>query len=360
MLRSLKTALIMPVLCCAQAIAIPVVAAERMFVALGDGNAVVVIDIATDKVIGRIEDVPAAHGLAGTLDGRYLIAGSSRGRSLDVAPPKPEGVKEEDHTAHHPPAAANGPTARPNLGSVTIIRQTDLTIARRIDVPAPVHHVAVSPDSRFAVVTHPSLDSVSVIDLTTFAVTATVPTGLVANYAAFSIDGSRLYVSNGGEGTVTELNTRNWKVTLRINVGREPDHLGIAPNRAHVYVNNVKDGTMTEIYLIDPKRTRVHITGGNPHGIDVSDDSVTVYVAAQDDNKLVAVNHKTRLAKSLDLPTAPYHVAVVRGRGKLFVSSAKEPKLWVIDEASFKMVREIEIGGKGHQMAQGPREPSVR
>ncbi len=333
-----------------------VVAAERMFVALGDGNAVVVIDVATDKVIGRIEDVPAAHGLAGTPNGRYLIAGSSRPQSPETAPAKPAGVKEEDHTAHHPPAKADGPAAAKNLSFVTIIRQTDLVIARRIDVPGAVHHVAVSPDSRYAVVTHPSLNGVSVIDLTTLAVTATVPTGLVANYAAFSIDGSRLYVSNGGDGTVTVLNTRTWKVTLRINVGREPDHLAIAPNRAHVYVNNVKDGTMTEIYLIDPKRTRTHITGANPHGIDVSDDSVTVYLAVQDDKKLFAINHKTRLSRALSLPTAPYHVAVVRGRAKIYVSSAKEPKLWVIDEATFTVVREIEIGGRGHQMAQTPRE----
>jgi YVTN family beta-propeller protein len=328
-------------------------AAERMFVPLGDGNAIVVIDTAEDKVIGRIDDVSAAHGLAGTPDGRFLIAGSSLTRVPGTAPAKPTGVAEEDHTAHHVPGTP-GAVAEV-VSSVTIIRQSDLKIERRIDVPGAVHHVAASPDNRIAVVTHPARNGISVIDLVGFETRPLVLTGPGANYAAFSNDGALVYVSNGGNGTVTALNTKTWKVVQTFKVGREPEHLARAPNGRHLYINNVKSGTVSEIYLIDPRRTREYRVGANPHGVDVSDDSDWSYVAVQDENKLVAINRKKQPQRTLALTPEPYHLAVVRGRGKIYVSSAKEPKIWVVDATTLRVVREIAIGGKGHQMVQEPR-----
>lgn len=327
-------------------------AAERMFVPLGDGNAIVVIDIAEDQVIGRIDDVSAAHGLAGTPDGRFLIAGSSLTRAPGTAPVKPAGVAEEDHTAHHAPGK---PGTAEVVSTVTIIRQSDLKVERRIDVPGAAHHVAASPDSRFAVVTHPGRNGISVIDLVAFEARPLVATGPGANYAIFSKDGALVYVSNGGNGTVTALNTKTWKIAQTFKVGREPEHLAMAPNGRHLYVNNVKSGTITEIYLIDPRRTREYRVGANPHGVDVSDDSDWSYVAVQDENKLVAINRKKQPQRTLALIPEPYHLAVVRGRGNIYVSSAKEPKIWVVDTSTLSVVREIPIGGKGHQMVQEPR-----
>jgi len=335
-----------------------VLAAERMFVPLGDGNAVVVIDVAEDKVIGRIDDVSAAHGLAGTPDGRYLIAGSSRTRAPGATPGKPAGIAEEDHTAHHAPGKPADAGTVAVVSTVTIIRQSDLKVERQIDVPAAVHHVAASPDSRFAVVTHPAGNGISVIDLVTFAARPLVATGPGANYAVFGNDGALVYVSNGGNGTVTALSTKTWKVVQTFKVGQEPEHLAMAPNGRHLYVNNVKSGSVTEIYATDPRsprRTREFRVGANPHGVDVSDDSDWIFVAVQDDGKLVAINRKRLPQRAMALAPEPYHLAVVRGLGKIYVSSAKEPKIWVVDAATLTVLREIPIGGKGHQMVQGPR-----
>lgn len=329
-------------------------AAERMFVPLGDGNAIVVIDIAEDKVIDRIDGVSAAHGLAGTPDGRFLIAGSSRTRAPGTTPVKPAGVAEEDHAAHHAPGQP-GNAGTVSVSTVTIIRQSDLKVERQIDVPGAVHHVAASPDGRLAVVTHPARNGITVIDLVGLEARPLVATGPGANYAAFSNNGALVYVSNGGNDTVTALNTKTWKVAQTFTVGREPEHLAMAPNGRHLYVNNVKSGTISVINLIDPRRTRQYRVGANPHGVDVSDDSDWSYVAVQDDNKLVGINRKKQPQRSVALAPEPYHLAVVRGRGKIYISSAKEPKIWVVDVATLTILREIPIGGKGHQMVQGAR-----
>ncbi len=330
-------------------------AAERMFVPLGEGNAIAVIDISEDKVVGRIDDVSAVHGLAGTPDGRYLIAGSSRTRVPGSAPAKPTEAGEADHTAHHAPGKPDAAGGGDVVSTVTIIRQSDLKIERQIDVPGAVLHVAASPDNRFAVVTHPVLNGISVIDLVAHQARPIVLTGPGANFAVFSLDGSEVYVSNGGIGTVTALNTKTWNVTRTFKVGQGPEHLAIAPNGRHLYVNNVKSGTVSEIYLIDPRRTREYRVGANPHGVDVSDDSDWCYVAVQDDNKLVAINRKKQPQRTLMLAPEPYHLAVVLGMAKIYVSSAKEPKIWVVDATTLTVIREIPISGKGQQMVQQPR-----
>ena len=331
-------------------------ARERVFVALGDANAIGVIDATEDKVIGRIDGVPSAHGLSGTPDGRYLIAGSARPRPAGARPDAPPGVKEEDHVAHHPPTKPDSGSQGATGGMVTIIRQSDLTIVRQIDVRGGVHHVAVSPDSRLAVVTHPREGGMTVIDLDTFGILAMPETGRGANYAAFSVDGSRLYVTNGGDGTVSALKTSNWKIEQTFAVGRGPDHAAVSPNYTHLYVSNADDGTATEVYLIDPRRMRTHTVGANPHGIDVSDDSVTVFVAARADGKLVAINHQTHQQRTLLLTPEPYHLVVVRQKDKLYVSSAKDPMIWVIDTKRLAVLRTITIGGIGHQMVLGPSQ----
>jgi DNA-binding beta-propeller fold protein YncE len=50
------------------------------------------------------------------------------------------------------------------------------------------------------------------------------------------------------------------------------------------------------------------------------------------------------------LGPSPYHLAAIPGTGKLYVSSAEEPKLWVVDQESLRVLNEIPIRGKGHQM----------
>jgi len=51
-----------------------------VYLPLGEENEILVVDAATDAEVGRIPGTEAVHGLAGTPDGRLLIAGSLRPR----------------------------------------------------------------------------------------------------------------------------------------------------------------------------------------------------------------------------------------------------------------------------------------
>ncbi|MEX2650307.1 MAG: YncE family protein [Alphaproteobacteria bacterium] len=325
---------------------------DRVFVPLGSAGAIVVISAEDDSLVRRIEGLPAVHGLAGTPDGAFLIAGSYDERPTGEPPTKPAEVSEEDHLAHHTQDEETSGVPTDVVSTVSVVRIVDGEVVRRIDVPGSVHHVAVSPDGRFAAFTHPYADAVSVIDLDAAAVVATVATGPLPNFAAFAPDGKALYVSNAGNATVSEIDTARWYVRRNILVGATPEHLVIDREGQRLFVNNVDHGTVSIVALADGTVVETLEVGDTLHGLDLADDGRTLYVADLGEERVVSIDLTSGERREIALSPSPYHLAFVRGHGKLYVSSADDPKIWVLDAGSLAVRGEIAIGGKGHQMVQ--------
>ncbi len=332
---------------------LPAAAGEVVYIPLGSAGRIVVVDVKQDRVVDHIEGLLAVHGLAGTPDGRFLVAGSFEEREPGAAvPEKPTGMSEDEHAAHHARPAEETPGSDTAVSAISIVSTADHAVTRRLDVPGAVHHVAVSPDGETAVVTHPNQDAVSTIDMKTGQVVATVSTGPLPNYAVFSPDGQWVYVSNAGNDTISTMDSDRWKVRQSVAVGASPEHLVLTRDGTTLYVNNVGDGTVSVLDLPSGTVTSTISVGDTPHGLDLSDDGRTLFVSALGDDKLTVVNLTTGVSKSVTLGPAPYHLSVMRGTGKLYVSSAEEPKLWVVDQETLSVMGEIPIGGKGHQMVQ--------
>jgi YVTN family beta-propeller protein len=331
-------------------------ARANVFVPLGAEDRIVIIDPARNEVIGKIEGLPQVHGLAGTPDGRLLIAGSYEERPAGGgAPPKPASVSADDHESHHAAPVPGKTTAGALVSSLSIIRAADRAIIRRLDVPGAVHHVAAAPSGRLVAVTHPNQGTISIVDLHSFAVTKTIATGPLPNYSTFSPDGSRLYVSNAGNNTVSIIDTGPWIVMRNVITGKAPEHIVLSKDGRRLFVNNVKDGTVSVVSTGDARVDRTISVGAGLHGIDLSDNEQLLYVAATDDNSLAAIDLQSGKISRIALSPAPYHLAVARGTGKIYVSSATEPKLWIIDGKALATRGEIPIGGKGHQVFISPR-----
>lgn len=57
--------------------------------------------------------------------------------------------------------------------------------------------------------------------------------------------------------------------------------------------------------------------------------------------------------RSVPLGPAPYHLNTIPGTGAVYVSSRKQPVIWVIDQQSLKVTATIALpAGEGHQMAE--------
>lgn len=324
-----------------------------VYIPTGDTAEILIIDAGTHRTVGRVSGLAAAHGLAVTPDGGRLIVGSYDERPCcNALPEKPAEVSAADHAAHHAPKPASEPQGA--LSTVSIVDTAARTIVRQIDVPGAVHHVAVSPDGKAAVVTHPNANAVSVINLEEMTVATTLPTGTMPNYAVFSPGGETLYVSNAGDGNVVVIDTARWAVSARIEVGHSPEHLVLSPDGTRLYVANVGDGTVSVIDTAAHRSVASLSFNGELHGLDLSEDGGTLFAAVRGADRLVAVDLGDRSRRNLPLAPSPYHLSVIDGTGVLYVSSAEEPVVWVVDAETLEVVAEIPVTGIGHQFAQSP------
>ncbi len=330
-------------------------AAPLVYVPMGSDNKIVVVDAATDKIVDTISGTEAVHGLAINLNEGFLIAGSYTERDVKGETiEKPEGVSEDEHAAHHAAPVPGAITLGSVVSTVSIIQTTDGAITRRIDVPGAVHHVSSSPDGRYAVVTHPSEGAISVIDLSSYTVIKKISTGPLTNYAVFSPDSGRVYVSNAGNGTISEVDTERWIVRRNYVAGDSPEHMVITRDGNLLYVANVDAGTVSEVSTKDGAIARIFKVGGSLHGITLSTNDQTLFVSALDRNMLVTFNLKTNAMREMPLGPAPYHATAIGNTSKVYISSAEEPVIWVIDQESLALRGKIAIGGKAHQMVISP------
>ena len=195
------------------------VAAATVYIPEGSANSILAVEAETGSIVGRIGGLEAIHGLAGAPGSKYLVAGSYT-EVEPAAVAKPDSVSADDHAAHHAKPEKSAMPQDMGLSLVTIIDARTYEIVRRIEVPGAVHHTAVSPDGRFAVVTHPAGDGISVIDLEDLSYRAFIATGSMPNYAEFAPEGGKVYVTNTGNGTLSEIDIAQGYVTRNMRVPR--------------------------------------------------------------------------------------------------------------------------------------------
>ncbi len=326
-------------------------AGPLMYVPMGTANDLLIIDLTTDTVTGRIDELENAHGLSSSPGTEFLVAGSMQpADTTKKGPAKPAQMSEAEHAAHH----AGGKKKSPQAASpsyVSIVHPKHGHVMRRIDVSGLTHHTAVSPDGKLAIAVHSGAGGISVIDLEKMAVVKTLQTGLWPNYAVFTRDGALLYVSNAGNGVVSEIDTRKWTISGKIRVGKEPEHMVMSADDRFLYVANKASGTVSVIDRAAGKVGNTYTVGKKLHGIDLSDDNRWLYVASKGENTVSKIDLQTGRITVADLAPAPYHLAYIRGLNKLYVSSRKLPKIWVLEPETLRPMREIDLKkGVAHQM----------
>lgn len=326
--------------------------AGRVFIPEGSADAIRVIDSASGKDVGSIAGVAAVHGLAGLPNSPYLIAGSymefDRNEAAEIM--KPATVSKDDHSAHHSEADKVIGPPDAGLSMLSVVDAETLVLVRKIEVPGAVHHVAMSPNGKYAVATHPNTDGVSVIDLESLDLIDWIPTGAMPSYAVFGADNSVVYVSNAGNGTVSEVDIMRGIVRRNMIAGEAPEHLALDAYADKLYVADADAGVIVVLDLAGGIESGRFEIGGEIHGLDLSDDRSSLYVAAKETDRVVSIDLDTGVLVAKSLSPAPYHLTTIPGEGSVLVSSRDEPKVWVVDAQSLTAISEILIEGEGHQM----------
>jgi len=305
-------------------ISAPAWAEPLVYVAAGSANKIIVIDAATDKIVGKFDDIDNPHSIVSTPDGEYVLSGSLKEK-------QGEGENAGHSTIY---------LVHPDHGHVMLTMEAE----------GMIHHQTITPDGRFVLSTHPTRGNISVVDMQQNRVIKTVATGAAPNYAVVSNDGSRVYVSNSGDNSVSAIDVATWTGVGKFDGGAGPEHMVLSKDGETLFVLNPRAGTISAITISQGKITRTYDIGGTLHGLDISDDGKNLFISNRSEEKVIMLDPKTDSRKSLSLSPAPYHLETINGTGKVYVSSKNSPVLWVVDQSTGELLGEIAIVGEGHQM----------
>ncbi len=145
------------------------------------GDRVHIIDPATNKVIGEITGIEAAHGITASLDATRIYVSNEADETLDVADATALKVIKKIPLSGRPNNIAISPDGRrvyvgirqavgSNPGVADVIDTASLTKIKSIRTEGPVHNIYVTPDGKYVVAGDASDNGyVSVLDTQTDA-----------------------------------------------------------------------------------------------------------------------------------------------------------------------------------------------
>ena len=147
------------------------------------GDSVMLIDPATNKVVGEIKDIEVNHGAAASPDGTRLYITNEAESTLDVADLKTLKVSKHIPLTNHPNNVAVSKDGKrvyaaivAGAGAVDVIDTGTLTRVKSIRTEGGIHNVYVTPDGKFVVAGSIPGRKVTVIDQKTEEILWTVPT----------------------------------------------------------------------------------------------------------------------------------------------------------------------------------------
>jgi len=279
--------------------------------------------------------------------------------------------------------------------SVSVINPATWTETRRIATGKQPHHLYLTPDEKSVIVANALSDSLTFIDPKTAEVQRTVRGILDPYQLRFSPD-MKWFVTAANR--LNHIDIYKWDgkdITLakRVATGKTPSHLWIDSKSSTIYstmqdsdeliavdlaTQTVKWRTKTgsipadvygtaddkfmlvgltggdavEVYDVSgaqPQRTKVIKTGAGAHAFRAFGDKRHVLVSNRVANTISRIDLQTlEVVDSFPAPGGPDCIDVSRDGKQILVTSRWARKLTVIDVATRKVVRQVNVGKSPH------------
>src|SRR5881397_821246 len=147
------------------------------------GDSVMLIDPATNKVVGEITGIEVNHGAAVAPDGSRFYITNEAESTLDIADAKTLKVTKHIPLTHHPNNVAVSKDGKRvyvaivgGPGAVDVIDTASLTRVKSIRTEGGIHNTYVTPDGKFVVAGSIIGKKINVIDQKTEEIVWTLPT----------------------------------------------------------------------------------------------------------------------------------------------------------------------------------------
>jgi YVTN family beta-propeller protein len=305
--------------------------AVRVLQSNSAGDNIHVIDPATNRIVGVIEDIEVPHGLTIAPDGSRIYVTDEALRTLDVVDAKTLKVTKRIPLSGRPnnvDVSKDGAYVyvgiREAPGAVDVIETASLKNVKSIPVKGEIHNVYVTPDGKFAVAGSIAASTISVIDTSTntLAWTLTLTAGIRPMAFTRNPDGSTkdiiVQLSNFHGFAVVDFAARKeiQRIELPDPPGQEketqglqgsPSHgLAITPDGKLLWVTSKYYDYVAAYSLPDYKLLKVVPVGLHPEWLTIPPDGKSLYVAVAGKDATVVVDNKTmKVVKTIPVGSVP-------------------------------------------------------
>ncbi|MCU1385379.1 MAG: hypothetical protein JWL71_4076 [Acidobacteria bacterium] len=315
----MKTKLSLIVACSLAATVAGGAATVRIVQTNAAGDSVMLIDPATNTVVGEIKGIEVNHGATVAPDGSRFYITNEAESTLDVADARTLTVSKHIPLTNHPNNVAISKDGRRvyvaiagGAGAVDVIDTATLTRVKSIRTEGGIHNTYVTPDGKFVVAGSIPGKKINVIDQKTEEIVWTMPTDDGVRPMAFDTnpDGStrRIFVELSNFNGFLTVDFATHKVMETIPVPEAPagekvteglqgspaHGLAITPDGKELAVLSKMNTRVYFYSLPDLKLSGNVKVGHHPDWLTFTPDGTRLYVANAGSNSVSVVDVATR------------------------------------------------------------------
>jgi len=292
-----------------------------------------VIDSNTLEVVSTIPLGKRPRGIHPSPDGKTIYV------ALSGSPPAPPGVDES--TLPPPDRSADG------IGVFDVAQNK---LVRMMKAGPDPENFDVSHDGKTIYVSNEDASGVSFIDVAAGVLTKTIKTGDEPEGVTVTPDGKLVYSTAEADGTVSVIDPSAGTLLKTFKVGRRPRNVVFMPFGKRAYVNAENDGA---IYLLDTEKNEMIQpiplgTAGEikPMGLALSLDASKLYVTTGRGHKVFVVDTGANKAvSSFEVGQRPWGLALSPDGKTLYTANGPSNDVSVVDLATQTVTKKIKTTG---------------
>jgi YVTN family beta-propeller protein len=280
------------------------------------GDAVDIIDAATNKVVLQVKDIEVPHGVTFSPDGSRAYISCEAENTLWATDTKTGKLLGKAALSGHPNNIAISKDGRRVFvsivsapGAVEVVDTASMKSIKRIAAKGGVHNTFITPDGKFAVAGSIVGKILTVIDAQTLQPVWDLPfeTGVRPMAFETASDGStaRIFVQLTDYNGFAVVNFKTHEIVSRIQLpdepkggsaqGGAPSHgIGVAPDGKTLWVNSSPANAVFVYSLPDLKVLGYARTGEVPDWLTFTPDGKKIYVANSGANSVSVIDTTTR------------------------------------------------------------------
>lgn len=305
----------------------------RVFVTNETSGDLSILDGTTFDVIATIPLGKRPRGIHASPDGKTIYV------ALSGSPLAPPGTDESKLPP--PDKSADG------IGVFDVAQNK---IVRILPGGSDPENFDVSRDGKTLFISNEDAAGVSFVDLATGKLGQTIHTGEEPEGVTLTPDGKRVFSTSEGDGSISVIDVATQKLLKQFKVGRRPRNIVFLPDGSRGYVNAENDGT---IVTFDPaKYTKTQDiqlgTAGEikPMGLALAPDAKKLYVSTGRGKKVFVVDVTTnQVAGSFEVGQRPWGIALSPDGKTLFTANGPSNDVSVVDVASQAVTKKVKLTG---------------